>query len=77
MARRTERTTVYLDVDLHRALRMKAAVSHRPVSDIINQAVRDLLRDDREDLDAFERRAAEPEVSYEQLLAELKAHGVL
>lgn len=77
MPRTTERVTVYLDAELHKALRLKAAYTHRPVSEIINVAVRGLLREDEEDLAAFDERASEPVVSYESLLAELKANGTL
>jgi hypothetical protein len=56
---------------------VKSAVTRRPISDIVNEAVRGLLREDREDLQAFEERASEPEITYEELLAELKANGTL
>jgi len=35
------------------------------------------LREDEEDLSAFEARVAEPVISYEALLKDLKAHGKL
>ena len=50
---------------------------HRSVSDIVNDAVRLALREDQEDLAAFAVRAAEPVMSYEALLKDLKAHGKL
>lgn len=71
------RSTIYLDPALHPALRMKAAVQHRSMSDIVNEAVRSALREDQEDLAAFEERAAEQPISYEALLARLKANGTL
>jgi hypothetical protein len=37
--------------------------------------VREALREDEEDLKTFADRAAEPTMSYEALLADLKAHG--
>ena len=73
----TIRATVYLDSDLHRALRLKAASTHRPVSALVNELVRQALVEDQEDLAAFEERVAEPTLSYEQLLKDLKAHGKL
>lgn len=73
----TIRATVYLDSDLHRALRVKAASTHRPVSELVNELVRQALAEDQEDLAAFEERIAEPTMSYEQLLKDLKAHGKL
>jgi hypothetical protein len=33
------------------------------------------LREDREDLAAFEDRAEEPTITYEELLKDLRAHG--
>ena len=54
---------------------MKAAQSHRSVSEIVNQAVREALAEDQEDLAAFEERENESTLSYEELLNDLKAHG--
>jgi plasmid stability protein len=42
-----KRTTVYLDPDLHKALRLKAIAVSKSVSDLINDAVRELLKKDR------------------------------
>jgi plasmid stability protein len=72
-----QRATIYFDADLHKALRLKAADSHRSISEIVNDAVRQALRDDQEDLAAVEHRVAEPTISYEALLKDLKAHGKL
>ena len=73
----SKRSTIYFDPDLHRALRIKAAVTHRSVSEIVNDALRLALREDQEDLAAFEVRVAEPTMNYEELLDDLKAHGKL
>ena len=77
METRTKRTTVYLDQELHQALRMKAAVTDRSMSDLINEMIRERLAEDAEDLQAFRDRADEPVISYESLLQELQAHGKL
>ena len=77
MTELSKRATIYLDPALHRALRLKAAASNRTISDLVNEAVRQALREDQEDLGAFSERVAEPTVSYEELLADLKAHGKL
>lgn len=71
------RATVYLDSSLHRALRLKAAATHRSISDLVQDAVRQSLREDQEDLEAFENRVREKPVSYEALLKQLKADGTL
>ncbi len=75
MSEAAKRATVYFEPALHKAIRMKAAESHRSISDIVNDAVRSALREDREDLAAFKDRAAEPVITYEALLKDLKAHG--
>ena len=59
MSELSKRSTVYFDPDLHRALRIKAAATHRSVSEIVNEALRLALHEDQEDLAAFEQRAAE------------------
>ena len=71
------RATIYLDPQLHRALRLKAAIAHRSVSELVNDAVREALREDEEDLAAFVEREHEQPISYEALLARLKADGTL
>ncbi len=75
MAIQTKRSTIYLDADLHQALRLKAAHTKLSISDIVNDSLRAALREDQEDLEAFEKRASEPVMSYENLLAKLKADG--
>jgi hypothetical protein len=45
------------------------------MSDIVNDAVRQALREDAEDLAAFKERAEEPTLSYEELLDHLREHG--
>jgi plasmid stability protein len=46
----TVRSTFYLESALHQALRLKAAAAHRSMSDIVNEAIREALREDQEDL---------------------------
>lgn len=75
MSNAPRRATIYFESDLHRALRLKAAHTQRSVSDLVNDAVRIALSEDHEDLAAFEERSAEPTMSYEQLLSDLKKHG--
>lgn len=70
-----KRATVYFDPDIHKALRIKAANTETTISDLVNQAVKQLLEEDREDLKAIEERVAEPTITYEALLEELKANG--
>lgn len=75
MPTKVKRTTVYLEPDLHKALRLKAIDASRSVSDLINDALRQSLSEDAEDLAAFEERAAEPVVTYGEMVKRLKKDG--
>lgn len=77
MATKSKRATVYFDPALHRALRLKAAETDRSLSDLVNAAVRETLAEDAEDLEAFEARASEPSLSFEDVLKDLKRRGKL
>lgn len=71
------RSTVYLEPELHQALRLKSAHSRRSMSDIVNAALRQALREDQEDLSAVRARGRERALSYEDFLGRLKADGTL
>ena len=71
----SKRATIYLDPDLHKALKIKAAQSDRTLSELVNIAVRLSLAEDHEDLLAFDERKDEPSLDFEEVLKELKASG--
>jgi nitrate reductase assembly molybdenum cofactor insertion protein NarJ len=71
----TKRATVYFDPKIHKALRIKAAVTERSLSEIVNEAVRLALTEDAEDLEAFDKRANEPNLLFEEVLQDLKDRG--
>ena len=73
----TKRATVYLDPDIHRALKIKSAHSDRTLSELVNLAVRQSLAEDHEDLLSFEERKDEPNLNFQEVLKELKASGKL
>lgn len=75
MAVELKRATIYFEPELHRAVRLKSVHTNRTISDIVNESLRAALQEDQEDLAAFEERASDPIISYEELLADLKAHG--
>jgi hypothetical protein len=75
MATQTKRATIYFDPNLHKALRLKAVETSRSVSELVNAAVREALSDDAEDLLAFEKRADETLISYEEMVKRLKKDG--
>jgi len=72
-----KRATVYFDVALHRALRLKAAETDQSLSELVNAAVRRSLGEDAEDLAAFEARAKEPNLAFEGVLKDLRRRGKL
>jgi hypothetical protein len=75
MAANSKRTTIYLDHDLYRALRLKAVTISRSVSEIVSDAVKEMLSEDAEDIAAFEDRVKEPLVSYDEMVERLKNDG--
>jgi predicted transcriptional regulator len=70
-----KRATIYFDPDLHRALRHKAAETEQSVSELVNEAVKLSLAEDAEDLAAFEARASEPNLPFEEVLKDLRQRG--
>jgi post-segregation antitoxin (ccd killing protein) len=75
MTASTKRSTVYLDSTLHKALRLKSLETSRSMSDLINEAIRESMAEDAEDLAAFDERADEPLISYEEMVKRLKKDG--
>ena len=72
-----KRATVYFDPSLHKALRVKAAQTDHSVSELVNAAVRRSLAEDADDLAAFDKRAKEPNLAFEDVLKDLKRRGKL
>lgn len=75
MTTESKRVTVYFNADLHKALKLKSVQTSRSVSDLVNVAVCKALAEDAEDLSAFDQRADEPLMSYEEMIERLKEDG--
>ncbi|MCH7917271.1 MAG: CopG family transcriptional regulator [Planctomycetes bacterium] len=75
MSTLSKKATIYLDPDIHRALKIKAAATSTSISELIDNAIRHELALDEEDLRTFDDRASEPTVSFEKVLKDLKANG--
>jgi len=71
----SRRATVYLDPEIHRALKLKAAVSDRSISEMVNEAVRFSLAEDAEDLAAFDDRVTEPDIDFGSFVKSLRRRG--
>jgi len=75
MTTQAKRATLYLDPDLHRALRLKAVETSQSMSKLVNNAIREALAEDAEDIATFEERAGEPLISYDEMVKRLKRDG--
>jgi hypothetical protein len=75
MDKANKRVTVYLKPEYHRALRVKAADTEYSVSDLVNSAVKRALLEDAVDLEAFDKRAGEPLLVFEDVVKKLKRDG--
>jgi predicted transcriptional regulator len=71
----TMRATIYLDPELHKALRLKAVETSKSLSKLVNDAIKESLAEDAEDIAALEERAKEPLISYEAMIKRLKKDG--
>ena len=61
--------------EVARALRVKAGKRNRAGSDLGNDAVRQRLAEDAEDLRTFQERATEPDLPFEAVLKRLTRRG--
>ena len=70
-----KRATIYFEPDIHRVLKIKAALIGKTISQLINSAVKKELREDEKDILTFSERENEPTISFKVLLEDLKASG--
>jgi len=77
MSTLSKRSTVYFEPSIHHALKIKAASSHLSLSELVDEAVRLLMREDKDDIAAIKERKNESVISYEEMLNELAVDGKL
>lgn len=77
MPQLSQRSTIYFDPDMHKALRLKAAEENRSISEIVNEAIAMLTAEDAEDIADYDARTSEPGISYADFVKSLKADGIL
>ena len=77
MEAKPKRVTVYVDPYLHKALRLKAAETEQSYSALVNEALRQSLAEDAEDLALLDKRAKEPTIPFEDFVKDLKRRGKL
>jgi len=72
-----KRATIYLDPEVHKALRLRAAANDRSISEMVNAAVKAALAEDAEDLESIGRRKSEKSISFESFVRGMKRRGRL
>ncbi len=77
MIKLSKRSTIYIDPKMHEILKYKSLETSRSISDLVNEAIRHEFLEDAEDLQAFEERANEKTITYEELVKKLKSDGKL
>ena len=77
MTQLSQRSTIYFEPSVHKALRIKAAEESRSISDIIHEAVSLLASEDAEDIADFDARIGEPNIGYAAFVQSLKADGII
>ena len=72
-----KRATIYIEPEIHKALKIKAAETSTSMSDLVNDAVKAALVEDAEDLGAFEDRAGDRLIGYEKMVKKLRNDGLI
>lgn len=71
------RATVYFDPKVLRALKVRAALTDRSISELVNEAVLQALREEEIDAQAVKERAGEPYRAFDEVTKDLKRDGLL
>ena len=72
-------TTVYLDPRIAKAAKVRAALSNKSLSDLVNEDLAKRLRRDADDLELIRgrMRSKEPLIDYDDVVKEMKRDGLL
>lgn len=73
----SKRLPVYIDAELHQAVKVQALLAGKKIYVLVEELLRQALAEEQKELRILRERTQEPVLTYEQLLAELKSHGVL
>jgi len=71
------RTTITLNDNIYKALRIRAAESGETVSAVVEDAIKEQVLEDLGDLRAVKERENEPTIDFKTFVKELKADGLL
>jgi hypothetical protein len=71
------RTTITLNDKIYKAIRVRAAESGESVSSVIEDAIKEQVLEDLDDLQAVKERGNESALDFRVFVEELKADGLL
>lgn len=71
------RTTITLNDKLYRALKIRAAEKNETISALVQEAITLQLLEDLDDIEEAKRREDEPSYSFDELVREFRAEGLL
>jgi predicted DNA-binding protein len=71
------RTTITLNDKIYKALRIRAAESGETVSLVVEDAIKEQILEDLDDLKTVRERENEPALDFKTFVKELKADGLL
>lgn len=71
------RTTITINDKLFRALKMRAAETDKNVSQFVENAIKYQILEDFEDIEDASKRQKEPSYSFDDLVTQFKAEGLL
>jgi len=77
MSNTRTKATFYLDSELYKAFKVKAALADKKISELMNQTLRNEISEDEEDLKALRRRAGGTTETYAEFLEGLKSDGLI
>ncbi len=70
-----KRSTIYIDSDLHKVLKIKSVETSISMSELISKAVKLMLDEDYKDLKDYKERKDEEIIPFEKFLEDLKTNG--
>ncbi|HET9174024.1 MAG TPA: ribbon-helix-helix protein, CopG family [Candidatus Saccharimonadales bacterium] len=71
------RTTITINDKIYKALRIRAAESGETVSVLVEDAVKEQILEDLDDLQTVKERENEPAIDFKDFVKELKADGLI
>ena len=71
------RTTITLNDKVFRALKLRAVETDGSISKLVEDAIKYQLLEDLEDIEDAQKREVEPSHSFDELVSEFQAEGLL